>query len=149
MATKVSFEVKQDAAASYTAGMIKQRIITITVAYAKAVQAELNRDKPAYPKRGSMVFVSEKQRRYVMAAIKEGRIKVPYKRGLRGETLSKSYRIDVVGFEAYLLSAASYAKYVVGDEQARIHQGRWKTAVAAAETVRANGTLQYIIDNAK
>jgi hypothetical protein len=44
------------------------------------------------------------------------------------------------------MSAASYAPYVVGDQQAEIHQGRWMTAKDAATEVHQSGDLQTIAD---
>jgi hypothetical protein len=85
-----------------------------------------------------------------MAAIRQGKITVPYVRGrgnkLHGsETLNRSYRLDLEGDVVSLVSAASYASYVVGDQQAPIHQGRWTTARDAAERVKARGDLQHIV----
>jgi len=97
-----------------------------------------------------MKFVSDRQRRFVMANIREGKITVPYVRGrgnkLRGSyTLNRSYRLDLEGDTVMLKSSASYANYVVGDEQAQIHQGRWTTAREAAERIHQRGDLQYIV----
>jgi hypothetical protein len=146
---KKNIEVFIPVALEKLADTVLSRNQSVMLAYATAVQAELNTDKPPYPAPGSMEFVSDKQRRFVMAQIREGKIKVPYKRGLRAQTLNKSYRVDAVGYEAYLYSAASYSVYVVGDSQARIHQGRWKTAKAAADTIRDSGVLQSIIDRVR
>ena len=121
----------------------------VTLAYAVVVQGQLNEDKPPPPKRGSMQWKSEKQRRFVMAMWKQGKLRIPYLRGtgngLRGsETLNRSYRVDLDGDTAVLMSAAPYAPYVVGDQQAEIHKGRWKTARDAATLVKQSGDLQYI-----
>ena len=85
-----------------------------------------------------------------MANIANGNITVPYVRGrgngLRGsQSLSQSYRTNLDGDNAVLTSAASYAPYVVGDQQAPIHQGRWTTAMQAADRVKQDGTLQIIL----
>ena len=134
-----------------TTGAILEACRTVTLAYAQSVQGILLSDKPPPPKPGSMTFVSERQRRFVMANIKRGNITVPYVRGrgnkLRGsQSLSQSYRTNLDGDTAVLTSSASYANYVVGDEQAPIHQGRWTTARQAAEQMKQSGELQYIID---
>lgn len=82
------------------------------------------------PYRGKMVFVSERQRRYVLAAIRDGRISVPY---ARTGAYGASYRVTPIR-DGYRLasSGVSYAKYVGGDargaSQARIHAGRWALA---------------------
>ena len=125
----------------------------VTLAYAVVVQGQLNEDKPPPPKRGSMKWKSEKQRRFVMMMWKRGQLRIPYLRGtgngLNGsETLNRSYRVDLDGDTAVLMSAASYAPYVVGDQQAEIHKGRWKTARDAAAIVRQRGDLQTIADQA-
>ena len=55
--------------------------------------------------------------------------------------------VIVDGDEAVLYSAASYAPYVIGDEQAPIHQKRWLTAVQAARIVAQRGELDQIVRN--
>ena len=124
---------------------------TVTLGYAVLVQARLNEDKPPPPKRGSMQWKSEKQRRFVMMMWKRGQLRIPYLRGtgngLNGsETLNRSYRVDLDGDSAVLMSSASYAPYVVGDQQAEIHKNRWKTARDAAAEVHQSGDLQTIAD---
>ncbi len=136
-----------------TTGQIMEAMRTVMTAYATMVQHELSNDKPPPPAPGSMKFVSDRQRRFVMANIREGSITVPYVRGrgnkLRGsETLNRSYRLDLEGDTVMLKSSASYANYVVGDEQAPIHQGRWTTAREAAERIQQRGDLQYIVTKA-
>jgi len=123
----------------------------VTLGYAVVVQGQLNEDKPPPPKRGSMKWKSEKQRRFVMAMYAQGKLRIPYLRGtgngLQGsQTLNRSYRVDLDGDTAVLMSAASYAPYVVGDQQAEIHKGRWKTARDAAIEVHQSGDLQTIAD---
>lgn len=123
----------------------------VTLGYAVLVQAKLNEDKPAPPRRGAMQWKSEKQRRFVMAMWKQGKLRIPYLRGTgnglnASQTLNRSYRVDLQDDAAVLMSSASYAPYVVGDQQAEIHKGRWKTAVDAANEVHASGDLQYIAD---
>lgn len=134
-----------------TTGAILEACRAVTLAYAQSVQGILLTDKPPPPAPGSMKFVSDRQRRFVMANIREGKITVPYVRGrgnkLRGsQSLSQSYRTNLDGDEAVLTSSASYANYVVGDQQAPIHQGRWTTARQAAEQMKQSGDLQYIVD---
>ena len=132
---------------------IGEIIRTVTLGYAVLVQGQLNEDKPPPPRPGSMKFKSEKQRRFVMANYSRGNITVPYKRGtgstLKGsETLNRSYRVDLTGDEAVLASAASYAPYVVGDQQADIHKGRWNTAANAVQTIQGNGSLDALVAQA-
>lgn len=133
-----------------TTAMIGEAMRTVTLGYAQEVQGILLDDKPPPPKEGTMKFKTERQRRFVMANIAKGNIVVPYVRGrgngLRGsQSLSQSYRVNLDGDTAVLTSAASYAPYVVGDQQAPIHQGRWTTAMQAAERIKKDGTLQDIL----
>lgn len=132
---------------------IGEMIRTVTLGYAVLVQGQLNEDKPPPPGPGSMKFKSERQRRFVMANIKRGAITVPYVRGkgssLHGsEALNRSYRVDLDGDSAILQSGASYAPYVVGDQQADIHKGRWMTAVDAADTIHNNGDIATLVAQA-
>jgi len=132
---------------------IGEMIRTVTLGYAVLVQGQLNEDKPPPPGAGSMKFKSEKQRRFVMANIRRGAITVPYVRGkgssLKGsEALNRSYRVDLQGDEATLSSGASYAPYVVGDQQADIHKGRWNTAANAVQTIQSNGSLDALVAKA-
>jgi hypothetical protein len=132
---------------------IGEMIRTVTLGYATLVNLQLIEDKPPRPAPGSMKFKSEKQRRFVMANIRRGAITVPYVRGkgssLKGsEALNRSYRVDLQGDEAVLQSAASYAPYVVGDQQADIHKGRWNTAANAVQTIQNNGSLEALVAQA-
>jgi hypothetical protein len=134
-------------------GKYQDMVRTVLLAYGQAVKQEMMEDKPRPPSQGSMRYKSERQRRFVMAMIKQGKIKVPYVRGqgsgLKGsETLNRSFRVDLEGDSAVLYSAASYAPYVIGDQQAEIHQGRWKTALDAADIVAQRGDLDKIVSMA-
>lgn len=120
--------------------------------FATEVMAALKIDKPRPPTPGSMRFVSEKQRRFVMAMIKQGRIQVPYVRAstksFGSANLQASYRINKAGADVQLVSDAPYANYVIGDQQAEIHKGRWKTATEAVEEVISTGTLDAVVQKA-
>jgi hypothetical protein len=134
-------------------GKYQDMVRSVLLAYGQAVSQELREDKPRPPSQGSMRYKSERQRRFVMAMIKQGKIKVPYVRGqgsgLKGsETLNRSFRVDLEGDSAVLYSAASYAPYVIGDQQAEIHQGRWKTALDAADIIAQRGDLDKIVSMA-
>jgi hypothetical protein len=134
-------------------GKYQEMVRTVLLAYGQAVKQEMMEDKPRPPAQGSMRYKSERQRRFVMAMISQKKIKVPYVRGqgsgLKGsETLNRSFRVDLEGDSAVLYSAASYAPYVIGDQQAEIHQGRWKTALDAADIVAQRGDLDKIVSMA-
>lgn len=143
----ISIDIKN--LATDLTGRVADVVTTVSLAYAKEVEGRLLKATPPPPKRGAQVYVSEKQRRFVMAMIGQGKIKVPYVRGrgsgLKGsETLNRSYRVDKEGLDAVLYSAASYAPYVVGDQQAPIHQKRWPTAMQVAADIGRDGTLDII-----
>lgn len=134
-----------------TTAQITEAMRAVGLAYAEVVRDRMAEDRPRPPAPGSQVYKSERQRRFVMANIRAGKITVPYVRGrgnkLRGsETLNRSYRVDLQGDTVVLTSSASYAPYVVGDEQSPIHQGRWTTARQAADDVKQRGDLQYIVE---
>lgn len=124
----------------------------VTTNFANEVMAVLKRDIPRPPARGAMRFVSERQRRFVMAAIKRGDIRVPYVRAssktMGSANLQASYRVANEGESVILYSDAPYAQYVVGDEQAAIHQGRWKTAQMAVDEVVQTGLLDDFVAQA-
>lgn len=120
--------------------------------FATEVMAALKIDKPRPPTPGSMRFVSDKQRRFVMAAIRRGDIRVPYVRAstktIGSANLQASYRINKTGADVQLVSDAPYANYVIGDQQAEIHKGRWKTSREAVEEVISTGTLDAVVQRA-
>lgn len=120
--------------------------------FATEVMAALKIDKPRPPTPGSMRFVSDKQRRFVMAMIKQGKIQVPYVRAstksFGSANLQASYRINKTGQDVQLVSDAPYANYVIGDQQAEIHKGRWKTSREAVQEVISTGTLDKIVEMA-
>lgn len=132
---------------------ISDVVTSVSLTYAKEVQGRLQKATPPKPRPGSMVWKSEKQRRFVMAMISQGKIKVPYERGqgngLRGsQSLNRGYRVDKEGLEAVLYNAASYAPYVVGDQQAQIHRDRWATAMQVAADIARDGTLDQVVEDA-
>ena len=136
--------------ANISLGAYREAVRQITLAYAKSVEGKIQIQKPPPPKKGAQVYKSEKQRRFVMAMISQGKIKVPYVRG-RGNTLaasqslSQSYRVNLDGDTAVITSDATYAPYVIGDQQAEIHKKRWLTAAQAAKAVADRGELDTIV----
>jgi len=100
----------------------------VMVAVATETQHELSNLKPPPPPRGSMKFVSEKQRRFVMAAKARGDITVPYRRGIdrNSQRMNRSYRLVRAPRNIALTNSATYWPYVIGTQQAQIHKGRWK-----------------------
>lgn len=89
------------------------------------------------PRRKKMEFVSAKQRRFVMAAIREGRIQVPYPRTYN--LLNGWSATAQPPFNAIVRNAMPYAKYVVGiDDQANYHKDWWVTIGQTAAEVEQN-----------
>lgn len=139
--------VEQVAEISVAAFADMQRAVLL--ALGQLVQHELMNLKPAPPAEGSMKFKTDKQRKYVMAMISQKRITVPYIRGSKGgKTLNRSFRVDLEGDVAKLYSSAMYAPYVVGDQQAQIHQGRWTTAEQAYNTIESRGDIERVVESA-
>lgn len=92
-------------------------------------------------------FVSDKQRRFVMAAIRRGDI--PYTRGVSSssETLGRRWTTEERrgGLEQVVGNNASYAEYVQGDKQSKYMKAvGWERVDAIAD--REARTLQRIVD---
>lgn len=133
---------------------IKAREMTakvLTVVAGFAISEIVNNIPPSPPK-GKMKFVSERQRRFVMAMISKGLITVPYKRDGRSpgsERLTKSMVVMKETVDSVsVVSTASYAQYVIGTEQAEIHKGRWVTGLQAGEKLLTDGTIDRIVSDA-
>jgi hypothetical protein len=124
----------------------------VSMALANEVMAKLKQDIPRPPVQGSMKFKSDKQRKYVMAAIARGDITVPYRRGSAksagSESLQNAYRVNKEGTTVTLTNAASYVNFVIGNNQADIHKGRWKTAEEAVREVIEAGIIDQLTKNA-
>jgi hypothetical protein len=133
----------------FTADEIAESVRAVTLSFGQFVRNELSNQKPPPPRGAKMHIKSERQRRFLMAAIRSGQIVVPYRRGSAkgsgSEFLNQSYSMTLRGDVAYLESSASYARYVVGSEQAAIHSGRWETAENAAERLINRGDLELIV----
>jgi hypothetical protein len=116
----------------------------VMVAVAVETQNELMNQKPPRAPRGAMRFVSDKQRKFVMASIANGDITVPYKRGIdkRSQRMNRSFKIVRSPRSVQLTNSASYWKYVIGSEQAHIHKGRWKTLDNVVIEVLRSGLIE-------
>ena len=96
-------------------------------------------------------FESEKQRRWFFAALKEGRIDVPYRRGQSpgSERLCTQWYATVKGFSTEIGNRASYASLVVGEEQSRMMAARgWRRLVdvVSEEMRRITAVYQAWVD---
>jgi hypothetical protein len=95
--------------------------------------AHIQRKLADYPaaRRRPQPFKSDRQRRFFFAALREGRIQVPYRRtgtlGRRWTTeVSADGRRGVVG------NNTPYAPLVQGPQQAAYHSGNWQTTAEVA-----------------
>lgn len=91
--------------------------------------ARMQRELSKYPEREarSAPFVSDKQRRYFFAALRDGRITVPYRRtGLLGRRWLFKVEGDPGGATLEVGNDTPYGIYVQSAEhQAAIHRGIW------------------------
>lgn len=123
---------------------------TLTRGMRKAVnlvQAHVATYPPA--SRKPMVWASERQRRYVMAMIRRGRIQVPYR---RTGTLGRRWTTEVVTEGADVVGKVGnntvYGPYVMGrEQQAAYHSGTWPIAVEVA-AVQRPAIVQCFMDAA-
>ena len=103
---------------------------------------------PAQPK--PMQWKSERQRRFVLAALHDGTIQIPYRRtgtlGRRWTSEVSAEGNDVVGRVG---NNTVYGPYVMGkDGQAGYHAGVWPPAVDVAEGLRGQ-IVQCFVDVAR
>lgn len=142
---KVTVSVPKDLLANIQ-NIYKELAEPVMVAVAVETQNELMNLKPPRPARGSMKFVSEKQRRFVMASIANGSITVPYKRGIdkNSQRMNRSFKLIRAPRNVTLTNSASYWRYVIGSEQAQIHKGRWKTVDEVIVKVLKSGLVEDV-----
>ena len=100
-------------------------------------------------------FVSDKQRRFFFAALKDGRIEVPYRRGQSpgSEDLGQKWTVKARkgGLQVVVGNNVSYGPLVQGNEQAWFMKARnWKTTdkVAQEETGKVNEIVAKAIEKA-
>lgn len=133
-----------------------REIQAVAIANIAAVaMTRINKQKPPEPLPNTMQWVSEKQERFVKRMFASKRMH-KYRRG-RGnglpwqtsQSLNNSYVImkEQIG-ETSIISTASYAQYVVGDQQSQLHRGRWKTAEEVVIEMYNDGTVDRIITEA-
>jgi hypothetical protein len=147
-----SYSIEVDTAALRLVEDMRSLTTDVLEVVAGFAISEILDNIPPLPQQGSQTFVSAKQRRYVMAMISKGVIKVPYVRGGRAagsENLTKSMYVMRESTDSVMVvSTARYAPYVIGDQQAPIHQGRWLTGEQAAQRLIDNGTIDRIVNDA-
>ena len=116
----------------------------------QSAKKRITKYPPRYAGTPATFFKSERQRKFVMAGIRNGTIQVPYQRtGRYGD----SWKIKNLpaGYQLFArMSGSDYTKFVGGNaygrNQARIHGGRWP--VAKEEIDRAiEGLPEEILSN--
>lgn len=119
---------------------------------ATAVAAEVQDRIAVYPPAPGrpQPFVSDKQRRFFFAALRDGRISVPYRRGgdPRSETLGRKWEIIPQPNGALLKNASSYSDLVHGTtKQTRYHRDSgWRTEKTAVTLVEQDGSVARIAE---
>jgi hypothetical protein len=100
----------------------------------------------------SQPFKSDKSRRFFFAALRKGKISVPYQ---RTSGLAAGWEVTQPSlFTTNVANRKRYANLVQGDGQVPYHKGTWKTVDIVAEDaeedaeVTAARVLQEIIDRA-
>ncbi len=101
----------------------------------EAVEPELAKEPFRAQPYKKMQFVSNKQRAFVMAAIKDGRIQVPYRR--TGEVGITEIRQTVNGADVVVPSEHSDVVRTRG-KQARYHIPLWDDDVTIAERIQSD-----------
>lgn len=136
-----------------TAGMdrITQRFGSLASALHAPMEASLISlqsevaDRYPGPYTGGAHFVSARQRKYVMWAIKHGVIQVPYVRtGKLGQSWTWHITNTGSGLRGEIGTNLSYARWVQSSQhQARIHRGRWITDAQAEAAKRAEIVARF------
>lgn len=85
-----------------------------------------------------MQWASEKQRRYVMAAIRAGAIQVPYQ---RTGNYAASFQKQPIPDGMSVVSQLAYAPYVRGPGQAAYHRGNWDTLEDLAQSLEDQAAI--------
>lgn len=93
-------------------------------------------------------WASDKQRKYVMAAIRRGEIKVPYP---RTGNLANRWKAVRMPSGAMITNTAGYAKYVIGDntgsgQNRNFHAGRWWKAVDVIDREKQQKLTKAVAD---
>ena len=103
--------------------------------WALLLAADLGTYPPPRPR--PMVFKTEKQRRGFFARLKDGRIKIPYR---RDRTLGRSWVPKKPGAgQRVVATNVPYAKWVQGRSQARYHKGNWPFYGNVAKNTKDRG----------
>lgn len=149
----MAFSIEVQNAALHLIEKVRQLQENVLPVVAGLAVVELIKNDPPPPARGSAPgFVSDRQRKFVMAGKRNGTIQIPYVRGRgagKSQKLNRSYLVlrGTIA-ESQVVSTASYAQYVVGNKQAPIHQGRWLTTDEIAKRMEDSGQIKSVVEQA-
>jgi hypothetical protein len=149
----MAFSIEVQNATLHLIEKVRQLQENVLPVVAGLAVTELIKNDPPPPARGSAPgFVSDKQRKFVMAGKRNGTIQIPYVRGRgagKSQKLNRSYLVlrGTIA-ESQVVSTASYAQYVVGNKQAPIHQGRWLTTDDIAKRMEESGQIKTVVEQA-
>ena len=149
----MAFSIEVQNATLHLIEKVRQLQENVLPVVAGLAVTELIKNDPPPPARGSAPgFVSDRQRKFVMAGKRNGTIQIPYVRGRgagKSQKLNRSYLVlrGTIA-ESQVVSTASYAQYVVGNKQAPIHQGRWLTTDDIAKRMEESGQIKSVIEQA-
>ena len=149
----MAFSIEVQNATLHLIEKVRQLQENVLPVVAGLAVTELIKNDPPPPARGSAPgFVSDRQRKFVMAGKRNGTIQIPYVRGRgagKSQKLNRSYLVlrGTIA-ESQVVSTASYAQYVVGNKQAPIHQGRWLTTDDIAKRMEESGQIKSVVEQA-
>jgi len=149
----MAFSIEVQNATLHLIEKVRQLQENVLPVVAGLAVTELIKNDPPPPARGSAPgFVSDRQRKFVMAGKRNGTIQIPYVRGRgagKSQKLNRSYLVlrGTIA-ESQVVSTASYAQYVVGNKQAPIHQGRWLTTDDIAKRMEESGQIKTVVEQA-
>ena len=149
----MAFSIEVQNATLHLIEKVRQLQENVLPVVAGLAVTELIKNDPPPPARGSAPgFVSDRQRKFVMAGYRKGTIQIPYVRGRgagKSQKLNRSYLVlrGTIA-ESQVVSTASYAQYVVGNKQAPIHQGRWLTTDDIAKRMQDSGQIKTVVEQA-
>lgn len=149
----MAFSIEVQNATLHLIEKVRQLQENVLPVVAGLAVTELIKNDPPPPARGSAPgFVSDRQRKFVMAGKRNGTIQIPYVRGRgagKSQKLNRSYLVlrGTIA-ESQVVSTASYAQYVVGNKQAPIHQGRWLTTDEIAKRMEESGQIKTVVEQA-
>ena len=149
----MAFSIEVQNASLHLIEKVRQLQEAVLPVVAGLAVVELIKNDPPPPARGSAPgFVSDRQRKFVMAGKRNGSIQIPYVRGRgagKSQKLNRSYLVlrGTIA-ESQVVSTASYAQYVVGNKQAPIHQGRWLTTDDIAKRMEDSGQIKTVVEQA-